>query len=63
MGPSGPPRGTDPGQEGALNCEPAEPLAPGTTYEIVVPAGGVLDASGNLIETPFRATFTTVGCP
>lgn len=63
MGTTTPLAGTYSGQEGALNFAPAEPLAPGMTYEIVVPAGGVLDASGNAITTPFRATFTTVGCP
>jgi hypothetical protein len=55
--------GTYSAQEGAANFAPAAPLRPGTTYEIVVPAGGVLDASGNAITEPFRATFTTVACP
>lgn len=55
--------GTYSAQEGAANFTPSEPLRPGTTYEIVVPAGGVLDASGNAITEPFRATFTTVACP
>jgi hypothetical protein len=63
VGTSTPLEGTYSGQEGALNFFPSAPLDPGTTYEVVVPAGGVLDASGNPIEEAFRATFTTVGCP
>jgi hypothetical protein len=50
------------GQEGQVNFWPAAPLRPGTTYEIVVPVGGVHDVSGNPITEPFRATFTTARC-
>ncbi len=41
-----------------LNFEPAEPLQPGTTYEVVLPAGGVKDYVGNGVEE-FTSTFTT----
>jgi len=42
-----------------LNFEPNEPLEPGTTYEVILPAGGVKDLVGNGIAQEFRATFTT----
>ncbi|OQX67103.1 MAG: hypothetical protein B6A08_17000 [Sorangiineae bacterium NIC37A_2] len=42
-----------------LNFEPNEPLQPGTTYEIILPAGGVKDLVGNGIAEEFKATFTT----
>ncbi|MFO0713199.1 MAG: Ig-like domain-containing protein [Sandaracinus sp.] len=63
VGTAAPLAGTYSGQEGALNFVPTDPLEPGTTYEIVVPRGGILDAGGTAIDTAFRATFTTVGCP
>jgi hypothetical protein len=55
--------GTYSGQEGAANFWPENPLRPETAYEVVVPAGGVRDASGNAVEVEFRARFATVGCP
>jgi hypothetical protein len=55
--------GTYSGQEGAVNFHPDEPLRPSTTYEVIVPAGGVTDVSGNPIEVEHRSTFTTVDCP
>lgn len=42
-----------------LNFEPAEPLLPNTTYEVVLPAGGVKDYVGNGMAEEFRSTFTT----
>lgn len=42
-----------------LNFEPAEPLQPNTTYEVILPAGGVKDYVGNGIAEEFRSTFTT----
>ena len=51
--------GTYSGQEGITNFWPAEPLQPATTYEVVIPAGGVIDVMGNPVETEFRSTFTT----
>ena len=58
----GPIPGTWSGQEGAVNFVPAGPLKPGTRYALRVPAGGVLDATGNPTEEAFEATFTTVTC-
>lgn len=48
-------------QQNIVNFYPDAPLAAGTTYEIVVPAGGVKDWSGNAVTTAFRSTFTTAG--
>ena len=41
---------------------PVAPLAPSTTYELVVPAGGITDLVGNPSTEAFSATFTTVAC-
>jgi len=43
-------------QMGIINFVPAEVLQPNTTYEVVIPAGGMRDWSGN----PTPATFTSV---
>jgi hypothetical protein len=46
--------------QGALvSFSPAEPLADDTTYSVLVPAGGVIDSSGNPTTAAFRAAFTT----
>lgn len=50
------------GQEGIVNFAPARPLRPATEYELVLPAGGVEDYSGNATDVLFRSTFTTVDC-
>jgi hypothetical protein len=42
-----------------LSFEPEQGFAPGTTYEIVLPAGGIKDYVGNGIATELRSTFTT----
>lgn len=55
--------GTFSGQEGLVTFAPAAPLRPSTTYEVVVPPGGVRDVSGNPTASEFRATFTTTACP
>jgi hypothetical protein len=47
--------------ENIVNFCPSESLAEGTTYEIVVPAGGIKDFSGNGVGEEFKATFTTAG--
>ncbi|MEZ4369247.1 MAG: Ig-like domain-containing protein [Polyangiaceae bacterium] len=47
------------GQEGILNFWPAEPLEAHTTYEVVIPAGGITDYLGNPLREEFRSTFTT----
>jgi hypothetical protein len=50
------------GQEGVVNAHPRSPLAPNTRYEVVVPAGGVQDVSGNATVEAFRSTFRTARC-
>ena len=50
------------GQEGAVNFWPARPLRPGTRYELIVPAGGVRDYSGNATAETFRMRFRTGDC-
>jgi hypothetical protein len=42
-----------------LNFDPAQDLDPGTTYEVILPAGGIKDYVGNGIAQEFRSTFTT----
>lgn len=42
-----------------LNFAPDEPLLPNTTYEIVLPAGGVRDLVGNAVATQFISQFQT----
>jgi hypothetical protein len=42
-----------------LNFDPDEDLLPNTTYEVVLPQGGVKDLVGNGIAAEFKSTFTT----
>ncbi|MCB9788444.1 MAG: Ig-like domain-containing protein [Deltaproteobacteria bacterium] len=42
-----------------LNFWPAEPLLPDTTYEVLLPAGGVSDLVGNPVAHEYRAEFST----
>ncbi len=42
-----------------LNFDPDQDLMPGTTYEVVLPKGGIADLSGNGIAAEFKSTFTT----
>jgi len=42
-----------------LNFTPTEPLLPNTTYEIVLPSGGIRDLVGNAIATQFVSMFQT----
>ena len=42
-----------------LNFDPDEDLKPGTTYEVILPKGGVSDYAGNGIAAEFKSTFTT----
>jgi len=46
-------------QLGIVNFAPAQELASNTSYEVVVPAGGLRDYAGNPIATAFKAQFTT----
>ena len=43
-----------------LTFTPDEELLPDTTYEVIIPAGGILDAAGNGIEG-YSFTFSTGG--
>ena len=46
--------------QGALvSFSPAEPLAEDTTYQVSVPAGGVVDLSGNPTTQDYSFTFST----
>jgi hypothetical protein len=42
-----------------LNFDPDEDLMPGTSYEVVLPKGGIADYAGNGISAEFKSTFTT----
>lgn len=46
-------------QTGIVNFTPDRPLAPDTSYEVVIPAGGIRDAVGNPVPTTFTAIFST----
>jgi len=50
------------GQESVLNFWPERPLEPDTEYEVVLPAGGVVDGTGNPLGETFRSTFRTEPC-
>ncbi|MDC0742244.1 Ig-like domain-containing protein [Polyangium mundeleinium] len=62
VGTTEPIQGQYSGQEGIVNFWPASPLEPDTEYEVVVPAGGVVDFNGNPTQTEFRSTFKTGPC-
>jgi len=42
-----------------LNFDPDQDLQPGTTYEVVLPKGGIADLVGNTLATEWKSTFTT----
>ena len=42
-----------------VNFDPDEDLQPGTTYEVVLPKGGIADYVGNTLATEWKSTFTT----
>ena len=44
---------------GVVNFDPDEDLQPGTTYEVVLPKGGIADSVGNTLATEWKSTFTT----
>ena len=48
-------------QTAIVNFWPDQPLAAGTTFEVVVPAGGIKDWAGNAVPTTFTSRFTTAG--
>lgn len=47
------------GQGGIVNFTPENLLLPNTTYEVVVPANGVTDWSGNATVVQYFSSFTT----
>jgi hypothetical protein len=44
---------------GVLNFDPDADLMPHTTYEVVLPKGGLTDLVGNALTQEFKSTFTT----
>ncbi len=48
-------------QETIVNFAPKTALEPGTQYTLEIPAGGVVDYSGNPLAETFTASFTTAG--
>jgi hypothetical protein len=44
---------------GVVTFDPNEDLQPGTTYEVVLPKGGVADLVGNGMAAEWKSTFTT----
>jgi hypothetical protein len=44
---------------GVVNFDPDEDLKPATTYEVVLPQGGITDLVRNGIAAEFKSTFTT----
>lgn len=46
-------------QEGFINFHPRCALSPATTYTLELPAGGVVDFSGNALVDPFTSEFRT----
>jgi hypothetical protein len=44
---------------GVVTFDPNEDLAPGTTYEVVLPKDGVADLVGNGMAAEWKSTFTT----
>jgi hypothetical protein len=42
-----------------VNFDPEEDLEPGTTYEVVLPKGGITDLVGNELGAEWKSTFTT----
>jgi hypothetical protein len=42
-----------------VNFDPDQDLQSGTTYEVVLPKGGIADYVGNTLATEWKSTFTT----
>ncbi len=51
--------GTYSTQMGMINFSPAAPLLNNTTYEVILPAGGIRDVVGNGLRTAFSMRFST----
>jgi len=52
-------KGTWGSRMGVVNFSPNEDLKPATTYEVVLPKGGITDLVQNGIAEEFKSTFTT----
>ena len=46
-------------QFGIVNFSPDKPLLRNTTYEVVIPAGGMRDWTGNAVSVAFTSRFST----
>ncbi|MGJ7614340.1 MULTISPECIES: RICIN domain-containing protein [unclassified Variovorax] len=46
-------------QLGIVNFHPEQPLQPGTSYEVFLPANGMKDYAGNAIGADYRSVFHT----
>lgn len=44
---------------GVVNFDPDEDLTPGTTYEVILPKGGIADLAGNTLASEHKSTFAT----
>ena len=44
---------------GVVNFDPDQDLQPGTTYEVVLPKGGIADLVGNTLAAEWKSSFTT----
>jgi hypothetical protein len=44
---------------GVVNFDPDIDLQPGTTYEVMLPQGGIADYVGNTLAVEWKSTFTT----
>lgn len=53
--------GTYSTQMGMVNFAPDSPLATNTTYEVILPAGGIRDVVGNGLAQGFSSRFSTGG--
>lgn len=42
-----------------VNFDPDEDLKPGTTYEVILPQGGIADLAGNTLASELKSTFST----
>ncbi|MCR6480225.1 RICIN domain-containing protein [Variovorax sp. ZS18.2.2] len=51
--------GTYSAQLGIINFHPDQPLQPGTSYEVFLPANGLKDYAGNAIGADYKSTFNT----
>ncbi len=51
--------GTYSSQTNIVNFKPDSDLLANTTYEVVIPAGGIKDYAGNGVPTEFRVRFST----